>query len=191
MVFTTAFLYELPLGNGKPFLNGNNIASWVLGGWQIGGVLRYQSGEPTAFGCAQGIPGWDNCIRFDRVPGQVPLSNEVVNDSFDPFANRYYNRAAFADPNANRNGGTYRFGNYPRVNSDARMQPYYNEDFSIIRNVRVKEQVTVQLKAEMLNAFNRHIWARPDTGPNGPNFGLVTSTINTPRNVQFTLRVNF
>ena len=191
VVFTTAFLYELPLGNGKPFLNGNNIASWVLGGWQIGGVLRYQSGEPTAFGCAQGIPGWDNCIRFDRVPGQVPLSNEVVNDSFDPFANRYYNRAAFADPNANRNGGTYRFGNYPRVNSDARMQPYYNEDFSIIRNVRVKEQVTVQLKAEMLNAFNRHIWARPDTGPNGPNFGLVTSTINTPRNVQFTLRVNF
>ncbi len=191
VVFTIAYLYELPFGKGKRFLNGNDIASAVLGGWQIGGVQRYQSGEPTAFGCAQGIPGWDNCIRFDRVSGQSPLSDAVRSGDFDPFAGRYYNRAAFVDPNVNRNGGAYRLGNYPRVNGDVRMKPYYNEDFSIIRNFRVREGVAVQLKGELLNAFNRHIFSRPDTGPNSPNFGLVTGTIDGPRNVQFTLRVNF
>jgi len=119
------------------------------------------------------------------------LSDTVIGGRFDPFANRYYNRAAFVDPNVDRNGGTYVFGNYPRVNSDVRMQPYLNEDFSIIRNFRVREGVEVQLKGELLNAFNRHIFSRPDPGPNSPNFGLVTGTIDGPRNVQFTLRVNF
>jgi len=191
IVFTVAYLYELPFGKGKQFLNSNSIASAVLGGWQVGGVQRYQSGEPVAFGCAQKIPGWDNCIRFDRVQGQSPFSNSALSHRFDPFNSRYFNPAAFADPNANRNGGAYRFGNYPRVNDDIRMKPYYNEDFSIIRNFGVREGVSVQLKAEILNAFNRHIFSRPETGPNNPNFGLVTDTINLPRNVQFTLRVNF
>ncbi|MDQ6664923.1 MAG: hypothetical protein M3Z23_11070, partial [Acidobacteriota bacterium] len=191
LVFTVAYLYELPFGKGKKFLSGSNIASSVLGGWQVGGVQRYQSGEPIAFGCAQGIPGWDNCIRFNRVPGQSPLSDAAKSGHFDPFASRYYNPAAFVDPNLNRNGGAYQFGNYPRVNSDVRMKPYYNEDFSIIRNFSVREGISVQLKGELLNAFNRHIFSRPDTGPNSPNFGLVTGTIDGPRNVQFTLRVNF
>ncbi len=191
LVFTVAYLYELPFGRGKRFFKGNNVASAVLGGWRLGGVQRYQSGEPVAFGCAQGIPGWDNCIRFDRVPGQNPLSDQVRNGGFDPFVNRYFNRSAFVDPNINRNGGAYRFGNFPRVNSDVRMQPYYNEDFSIIRNFRIREGLSMQLKGELLNAFNRHLFARPDRGPNSPNFGLVTDTIDAPRNVQFTLRVNF
>jgi hypothetical protein len=71
------------------------------------------------------------------------------------------------------------------------MQPYLNEDFSIIRNFRVREPLTIQLKGELLNAFNRHLWATPDTGPNSPTFGLVTGTIDAPRNVQFTLRALF
>ncbi len=115
----------------------------------------------------------------------------MLSHRLDPFSSIYFNRAAFADPNANRNGGAYRFGNYPRVNDDIRMKPYYNEDFSVIRNFGIREGVSVQLKAELLNAFNRHIFSRPDTGPNSPNFGLVTGTIDAPRNVQFALRVNF
>lgn len=51
--------------------------------------------------------------------------------------------------------------------------------------------VTLQFKAEFLNAFNRHIFAIPNESPNSPNFGLVTGTIDTPRAVQFTLRLNF
>jgi hypothetical protein len=105
--------------------------------------------------------------------------------------NRYYNPAAFVDPNANRNGGAYRLGDYPRVNGDARMRPYYNEDFSVIKNFPVKEGIAVQLKAEFLNAFNRHVFATPDISPFSPNFGLVTNTINGPRSIQFTLRLNF
>lgn len=73
------------------------------------------------------------------------------------------------------------------------MKPYFNEDFSIIRNINLpfRESMRIQFKAELLNAFNRHIFASPNTTPNSPTFGLVTRTINSPRNVQFTLRLNF
>ena len=191
LTFTTAWIYELPFGKGRNWISQRGLISSTLGGWQIGGVLRYQSGEPVSFGCANGIPGWDNCIRFNRVAGQQIFSSSLVNGTFDPFVNRYYNPAAFADPNAGRNGGAYRFGDFPRVNGDARMKPYYNEDFSLIKNMHLTEGVVLQFKAEFLNAFNRHMFATPDVSPYSPTFGLVTGTINGPRSVQFTLRLNF
>jgi len=190
-MFVAAWLYELPFGPGKPFLKGG-IGGAILGGWQIGGVQRYQSGVPTTFCGAAGIPGWDQCIRFDRVPGQEILTPAATSGDFDPFRDRQFNRAAFADPNAGRTGNQpFRLGNFPRNNTDARTWGYKNEDFSIIRNFRVKEPVTFQLKGELLNAFNRHIWAAGNQAPNDPNFGLVTSTLSLPRQVQFTFRLNF
>lgn len=187
--FTAAPLYELPFGKGKPFLN-HGIGGAVLGGWEIGAVLRYETGVPISFGCANGIPGWDNCIRFDRT-GQEIFNPNVLSGGFDPFTQRYFNKGAFVDPNASRGNGPYRFGNFPRNNGDARAPNYYNEDFSVLRNFTLHEAFVLQAKAEFLNAFNRHIFSIPNANPNDPNFGLVNSTIDSPRGVQFTLRLNF
>lgn len=44
--FVLSYLYELPIGPGKKYLT-HGVASKVLGGWQIGGVHRYQSGSPA------------------------------------------------------------------------------------------------------------------------------------------------
>ena len=191
--FTAAPLYQLPFGKGKPFLN-HGIGSAIVGGFQVGAVLRYQSGVPTSFGGANAIPGWDNLVRFNRT-GQPILNPAVVSGSFNPFTERYFNSGAFADPNANRGTGPYQLGNFPRTNGDARGPNYFNEDFSAMRNftlASIKDiPVTLQFKAEFLNAFNRHIFAIPNESPNSPNFGLVTGTIDAPRAVQFTLRLNF
>ena len=61
-------LYELPFGKGKRFLN-HGIAAQILGGWEVGTVERIQSGQPLSFGCASGIPGFQNCIRFSTSGG--------------------------------------------------------------------------------------------------------------------------
>jgi hypothetical protein len=61
--FVVSGLYELPFGKGKQFLN-HGILSQVFGGWELGTVERMQSGQPLSFGCASGIPGFQNCIRF-------------------------------------------------------------------------------------------------------------------------------
>ena len=42
--FVLSYVYELPVGPGKKYLS-HGVASKVLGGWQVGGVQRYQTGR--------------------------------------------------------------------------------------------------------------------------------------------------
>src|SRR5262249_34987676 len=82
--FVLSYIYELPVGKGKRFLNKGGITNQIVGGWQIGGVQRYQSGQPLSFSCNGGqfggpIPGYDGCLRLNRVPGQPLLSPTAAN----------------------------------------------------------------------------------------------------------------
>jgi hypothetical protein len=55
--FVLSYVYELPAGPGKRYLS-HGVASKVLGGWQIAGVQRYQSGSPVLINeFANGLPG--------------------------------------------------------------------------------------------------------------------------------------
>jgi hypothetical protein len=42
----TSVLYELPVGNAKLVNVNNPVANAVIGGWQAGGILTFQSGMP-------------------------------------------------------------------------------------------------------------------------------------------------
>jgi hypothetical protein len=225
--FVISYIYELPVGKGKKFLNKGGAVDKALGGWQIGGVQRYQSGQPLAFGCATGIPNYDGCIRFNHVPGQPLLSpnHGAFNTGFienppasgiiagkqtdvsacmednntglftpvNPAVPGFFNCAAFQDPNAPglvaQRGFT--FGDMPRIIGNVRSQGYVNEDFSIIKRMSIFENHSLILKAELFNAFNRHVFTRPDTGLTDPTLGAGGGTVNGPRNVQFTLRYQF
>lgn len=212
--FVVSYIYELPVGKGKKFLNKSGVVDKVLGGWQVGGVQRYQSGQPLAFGCATGVPSYDGCIRFNRVPGQPLLSptassfdvgSVFLNGGTGCTANNdgtfsapagvatYWNCAAFIDPNAPNLVAArgYTFGNMPRIIGNVRSQGYVNEDFSIIKRMSLFESHSLILKAELFNAFNRHVFTRPDTGLQDGSFGTSFGTVNGPRNVQFTLRYDF
>jgi hypothetical protein len=212
--FVVSYIYELPVGKGKKFLNKPGAVDKVLGGWQVGGVQRYQSGQPLAFGCATGIPAYDGCVRYNLVPGQPLLSSTA--SSFDvgqvflhggagctenadgtfsapASAATYWNCAAFIDPNAKNliAARGYTFGDMPRIIGSVRSQRYFNEDFSIIKRMSLFESHSLILKAELFNAFNRHVFTRPDTGVQDGTFGASSGTVNGPRLVQFTLRYDF
>ena len=214
--FTAAPLWELPFGKGKPFLK-TGVGAAVLGGWQVGAVLRYQSGIPVTFGCGQGIPGWDQCIRFNRVDNNSPLNQSVLNGTFSPFGpNGSYNSyfapkcgyagqagCAFADPNVlpvaqgssvtvqQARGGSYNFGNYPRNNGDVRNPGYFNEDISVLRNFNLSGdgRVFIQAKGEFLNAFNRHIFGIADSADTGPNSATFGRVTSTVDGFGYAQRV--
>ncbi|PYT74373.1 MAG: hypothetical protein DMG39_03410 [Acidobacteria bacterium] len=218
-MFVLSYIYELPVGKGKKFLNKGGITDRVLGGWQIGGVQRYQSGQPLSFGCNGGqffefIPGYNGCIRLNRVSGQPLLSpnassfnapaasnsnntgcTENKDGTFSPPASgqSYFNCAAFFDPNGQNllNQRGYVFGNMPRITGEVRSQKYVNEDFSIIKRMSLAEAHSLLLKAELINAFNRHVFSRRDTGPTDGTFGAVFGTVDGSRKIQLTLRYQF
>jgi hypothetical protein len=217
--FVVSYIYELPVGKGKKFLNKGGLTDKVLGGWQVGGVQRYQSGQPLSFSCNGGqfggpIPGYDGCIRLNRVPGQPllsptassfdgPAASNASNVGCTPNSNgtftapagvaTYFNCAAFFDPNASalvaQRG--FVFGNMPRITGEVRSQKYVNEDFSIMKRLSFSESQSLTLKADLVNAFNRHVFSRPDAGPADGTFGAVFGTVDGSRKVQFALRYQF
>jgi hypothetical protein len=207
-MFVTSFIYQLPFGPHQRYLNHGPLGI-VAGGWQPGAILRYQSGTPISFGCAPSIPGWDNCVRFNQAPGSSLESSAsksgkvnpflVTSKGADPNVNSIFNltttrdpaHGAFIDPNAARAGGAYVLGTMPRVESAMRLNGFDDEDISVIKDTPIRETMGLQLKLELLNAFNRHAFALPDITPTDNLFGVPTGTLTAPRNIQLTGRLRF
>ena len=234
--FVVSYIYQLPFGKDKHFLSGGNpVLRSLISGFEIGAVQRYQSGQPTSFGCADGIPGYQNCISFSRVPGSS-LASPARKGHIDPFRklranfpnigsdpnvdsefngltntgnaaySQFQTAPAFYSQNQSNNrsaravqsgncpscdNGAFQFGNVPRVTGELRNYPYLNEDFSFLKKTPIMERTTLILKVELLNAFNRHVFGTPDTQPYDYTFGVPTYTINGPRQMQLTARVQF
>jgi hypothetical protein len=64
-----SYLYQLPFGKGRKFLNNNRLLDLAVGGWEIGAIQRYSSGQPLDFGCATAASYYQNCFRFTRGAG--------------------------------------------------------------------------------------------------------------------------
>ena len=114
-----------------------------------------------------------------------------MNSLFNLTTTRDPTNGAFQDPNVARGSGPWQLGTMPRVESVLRLNPYYNDDISVIKDTPIHESVSFQLKLELLNAFNRHAFNLPDVTPTDTLFGVPTTTIGTPRNLQLTGRVSF
>ncbi len=202
--FVVSYIYELPFGKNKKFLNKPGVVDRVAGGWSISGVQRYESGQPIAFACATGIPAFPDCVRFNRVAGQSLYSSAYTGGNFNPITDPVFNAAAFSDPNtaANVAARGYEFGTMPRVTGEARMSYYLDEDFNLLKRTRFSEGTDLLFQASVLNAFNRHIWNRPgDLNPYDSNFGVInvfnySSTggggyLLGPRKIQLQLKFEF
>jgi len=73
------------------------------------------------------------------------------------------------------------------------MQGISNFDFALFKNTRFgpERKLAVEFRAEVFNLFNT-----PQFGPPGQTFGtaqfaVISSQVNNPRLVQFSLRLKF
>ena len=204
--FVLSYIYELPFGHNKKFLSHAGVADKAVGGWSISGIQRYESGQPIAFACATGVPAYNDCIRFNQVPGQSLYSSAWSSGHFNPITDSAFNPAALSDPNSPGNlaarGGAFAFGTIARVDGAVRMAPYLSEDFNLLKRTKITEGSDVLFQANFLNAFNRHVWNRPgDLNPYDGAFGQVNygnfSTTGgggyllEPRRIQLQLKVEF
>ncbi|GGH08421.1 TonB-dependent receptor [Silvibacterium dinghuense] len=93
-----SYLYQLPFGKGRQFLNHNKLLDYVIGGWEVGGIQRYQTGQPIDFGCATGVPYYQNCFRFTR--GPAAASNDFASAAYKKNKNKpsYFNGQSWFKP---------------------------------------------------------------------------------------------
>ena len=203
--FVASYLYDLPVGRGKKFLgNANRLVNALVGGFRIGGVDRYLSGQPISFFGAQGIPYFDGGVRYQRVAGQDFQTPAAHSGHYNPLnfmsvgtvgdnPTSFFNRAAFIDLNdaAHRGNGAYRLGNMPRNASDSRTAAYFNEDANINKHFPIHDQIAADLRLEVFNVFNRHGFNKPDSGVADINFGQISGLNDAPRSMQVVLKIQY
>jgi hypothetical protein len=183
--FVASILYSLPVGKGQKFLNRGGVSNQVLGGWQVSTITTLQSGpvNTTSSWDSGGTNFITNATRLNCVAGQ---SYVLPN----PTQSAWYNPAAFTNTVA----GT--FGNCSRNNLRGPWQG--TEDISITKFFPIMEGKSLEFRTEMFNAPNHVILGNPSAswgnGSNptpGPNFGKITGTATSMRQIQFALKFNF
>ncbi|MGH8246776.1 MAG: hypothetical protein ACREUU_10125, partial [Gammaproteobacteria bacterium] len=174
--FTAGWVYELP-GLAS---SGNSFAKHVLGGWQISGIFRANTGLPVTVTQSSSRPG----DRGDFIGGG-PVK-------FDDYRKtlRYLNRAVFqlipvctriGTPvpectSTTTSGAPIRPGNVGR--GSLRELGMWNVDFSVAKSlpIPIREAVRLQLRADMFNALNHTNLSGLVTSLNNQNFGQLLST---------------
>jgi hypothetical protein len=79
----------------------------------------------------------------------------------------------------------------PRNSADIRSFGFYDEDIGINKTIPIREGINAEFRGEMFDAFNRHVFDKPDSGVQDTSFGQVGATLLGPRNVQFVLRITY
>jgi hypothetical protein len=134
-----------------PALRINKIASWAIRDWQINTLLVYASGMPIQAPAAQNNLDLQlfRSTFANRVPG-VPLFTQDLNcHCFDPNKEFVLNPAAWTQPAAGQWGTSAAFY------SDYRYQRRPNENMALGRMFRFSEKMSLNLRIEFNNIFNR------------------------------------
>lgn len=159
-----------------PKLRGNKVLSMALRDWKFGAILTYSSGlpiqAPTAPTSVTSQYFFQNTF-MNRVPGQ-PLFAKPVKDSsgkvtsytpidindrstYDPYSDFVLNPNAWTSPTP----GQYSYS--PAYYNDYRLKRTPSERMSLGRIFRMKEGVTLEIRADFDNIFNRTVLTAPSS----------------------------
>ncbi len=148
-VFLTGFTWGVP---GPK----SGISGMVLGGWNISGILRYESGRPLNVTINNDLGGL--IFNGQKRPNRVDGVDGVAADSdFDPNVDRYFDRAAWTDP------GPQAMGNAPKRDGTVRSFPVYSEDLNIFKVFPLPNGQRIRFESMFGNIFNRTLFCDPNT----------------------------
>jgi hypothetical protein len=192
--FVQSYLYELPFGKGKRWLQ-SGPGRWVLGDWQLNGVLTLMTGRPMTFGTTVSA----NTPGSSQTPDQTGPVNILHRVAGPGGSVTWFDTAPFTQP-LDADGRTPHFGNMGRNNIDG--PGLGNLDLSLFRRFQVTERLKGELRFESFNFTNTPAFANPNTTVGSADFGKVTGTLaglisnqgvggTGPRSVQLGLKLTF
>ncbi len=186
-------IYELPFGQGKPFLNHGGIVDALVGGWRVADITSIRSGPWVTLGGTQNLGIFVNALP--NVTG--PVNNSSLHSGLGKHGRLgpYFNTqnvtnviAPAGTPNA---GATNAVG----IQGNASVQSISTPgaatwDISGYKTFSYNERYTLDFRADVFNAFNRANFYGLDTGIADTRFGQVTAA-NPAREIQLSLRFSF
>jgi len=199
--------FELPFGPGRRFGAGTSgFAAKLIEGWSINFIVSLSDGAPTSFeGGAQVTCSRCNTgrMRPSLVAGEElnPITEDPNQwfgsvDIFEaPTSINLADGTPCDEDNAAPGSCAGTFGNLGRTAVDG--PGAATLDFAIHKGFSVGETTNIQFRAEFFNIFNRSNFGTPEIGALSgggtpqPDFGLVTNTATTSRQIQLALKILF
>lgn len=182
-LLTLSFNYAIPAGKGRG-LDLGKAGNALLGGWSLSGIAYYSSGFPLAISTPNTLGGvvGNGGLRPNLTGEPIRLTTDYHTDP----RHAYLNRAAFTNP------GPMQFGNAP-VYLRERQPNFIQESFGLFKDTRFlrDERANLQFRMEVNNPFNRVVLGAPSTDISAANFGLIGGQGNSPRVIQFGLKLIF
>ena len=173
-IMTINGIWEVPLGKGRRFGAAMpRAADWIAGGWQTTGIYNFVSGTPLSFT----VPGATLGNGFNTRPnstGDFRIENRGVQAWFNP--------AAFQAP------ARFAYGSSGLGIMDGPGQ--HNVNLALMKNFRIAETRSLQLRWELFNAPNRVNLGDPITTIGQLNTGQITGA-DAARQMQFGLKFVF
>ena len=172
-----SFLYELPFGHGRAFLNSGNVgAEKIVSGWQLSGIENFSAGTPIVIG---GVNNGTTQSAYGGL-GQRPDWSGTTPKLPSKSASLWFNPNVYSVPLS------FEIGNAPRT-IGVNNPPYQNLDLQVAKNTRFgrDDKYNFQARMEMFNAFNHASLGGPGTSVGSGNFGVIQSFQSTARRIQF------
>jgi hypothetical protein len=178
--------YDLPFGTGRQFFSGSGIWSNLLGGFNVGTILTYQTGLPFI------LLGGNNTFNnygdggvnlIGVTPGQLQHSVGVYRSSDPRTVNtinpKYLTTTGTANPaylQPNTTPGT--FGNLIYLHGP---HGFYN-DIAVTKSFLVREKYNFRLQSEFINVFNHPVFGNT---PFNSSAAAITPTTSNVQNNTF------
>jgi hypothetical protein len=174
--FVQSYIYELPFGKGKRWMRQSGAADWILGGWQVNGILTLMSGAAINF----------SSTAPNNAPGnaQTPNINGTYNVLGGINDSPWFDTRVFSAPAANTLGN---------VGRNAASGPkFFNLDLSLFKTFAISERIKLELRGEAFSLPNSPGWQynNPNTNVNDANFGLIRGAGGN-RTMQLGMRLLF
>jgi hypothetical protein len=172
----------VPVGRGRKVAsNLSRPLEAIVGGWQVNGILNVQSGDPLGISATGTAALFSEASRANTNGGNPNLSGDAHNR-----LDRWFDTSVFNQP------APYTLGNLSPLVTNLRNHYTNNLDLSLFKQFQAFEKLKVQFRAEAFNSLNRVRFGAPNTNVNGgANFGRVTTQSNSPRQLQFGLKLLF
>jgi hypothetical protein len=163
----TTFTYQVPFMRDR-----RSLLAQVIGGWEVSGRTRYQSGQYLTVTGNTSI----GTRRADYVGGDIDLPSGQRSSA------RWFNTTAFAPaPDTRRGNGKVGMVEGP---------PFNRFDLSLRKNFRLAGSSRVEVRADAFNVLNHVNLNNPNVTVTNNAFGTISGA-KTPREFQFGLRFAF
>ncbi len=195
-IFHTYFSYALPVGRGRELNVNNPFLNGVVGGWNVGSIISWQSGLPFwVEGGYSPFNNEDGGVTLNGVnASQIQKNIGVYNTPSSPYSpvwiNPNFNAANAIQPNTNPGTiGQMLFLHGPG---------FFNTDISLNKIFPIYEKVSLKIQGSFLNAFNHPNWSVGNNGAPGyivyaaySLFEPTTTYQGSPRIIQFRSEIDF